>query len=103
MGYVYLIMSVLIGSLANILLKYSDGYRKVWPTIGNIVFFTIGIWLLSLAVLTVNLGVAYATWSGLGIILAAIAGKALFQETPSRQSMGGMALTIIGVIVLNAF
>mgnify|MGYP003304217429 CR=1 FL=1 len=103
MGYLYLILSILVGTVANVLLKYSDGFKKPLPTIGNIVLFSIGIWLLALAVTTINLGAAYATWAGLGIIFAAAAGKILFQENPSKKSIAGMALTVVGVIMLNVF
>jgi len=103
MGYIYLLLSIVIGTIANILLKYSEGFKKPLPTIGNIVLFSIGIWLLALSVTTINLGVAYASWAGLGIILSAIAGKLLFNEVPSRKSIGGMALTIFGVVILNLF
>ena len=101
MEYLYLFGSLLSGTTSNILLKYSDGYKKILPSIGNLILYFAATWLLSLAVTKINLGLAYATWSGLGIIIAAVAGKLLFQETPSKTSILGMGIVIIGVIILN--
>ncbi|AGA67930.1 cation/cationic drug transporter [Desulfitobacterium dichloroeliminans LMG P-21439] len=103
MGYIYLIGSILVGTFATICLKYSNGFKKPLPTIGNLIGFFLSLWLLSLSVLTVKLSIAYATWSGLGIILAAVLGNILFHEKPSRPSLYGMGLIIVGMVLMNIF
>lgn len=103
MEYLFLIGSIFAGTISNVFLKYSDGYKKLLPSIGNICFYFLNVYLLSIAVTTMNLGLAYATWSGVGIILAAIVGKMLFSETPTKISIIGMAITIIGVAILNMY
>lgn len=82
-------------------MKYSDGYKRPIPTIINLVLFFTGILLLSKAVLTMNLGLAYATWSGVGIILSSILGLYLFGEKLNKINILGIVIVIIGVMIMN--
>ncbi len=74
---------------------------KTVPTIVVIAGYSIAFYLLSLALKSISVGVAYAIWSGLGIVLIAIIGAVVFRERLDFPAYIGMGLIIAGVLVLN--
>jgi small multidrug resistance pump len=65
--------------------------------------YVIAFYAMSLALKTMPVGVAYAIWCGLGIVLVAVVGAVLYREIPDRAAMFGMFLIIAGIVVINAF
>ena len=103
LGYLYLMASILIGSMGNICLKFSEGYSKPVPTIGSLCCVVVSLALLSKAVLTVHLGIAYATWSGVSLVLIAVLSYGLFHESLNRQGLWGLLLVLLGIVMVNVF
>lgn len=103
MPYLFLGCAILAEVIGTTALKYSDGMSKTVPTIIVFAGYSVAFYLLSLALKSISVGVAYAIWSGLGIVLIAIIGAAVFRERLDFPAYIGMGLIISGVLVLNLF
>jgi quaternary ammonium compound-resistance protein SugE len=82
-------------------LKYSEGFTRLWPSAFTATSLTASMVLLGLAVRTLPIGTAYAVWTGIGALGAAIAGLILFGESASAMRLGCIALIIAGVVGLK--
>ena len=82
-------------------LKYSDGFSRVWPTVGTGVALIASMALLGLAVRTLPLGTAYAVWTGIGTVGTAVLGIILFREPASAMRLVCIALIVIGILGLK--
>jgi small multidrug resistance pump len=89
--------------IATSALKASDGFTRLWPSVVTAIGYLVSFYLLSLALKTISVGVAYAIWSGLGIVLIACIGWAVFGQKLDLPALLGMALIIAGVAVINLF
>lgn len=83
------------------MLKLSQGFTKPLPSLGFIIGFVIAFYCLSLVLKHISLGMAYAIWSGVGIILTAIIGVIIFNEKVDIWGMIGISLILMGVVILN--
>ncbi|MDA3946809.1 MAG: SMR family transporter [Helicobacteraceae bacterium] len=102
-GFIYLSIAIVAEVIGTSALKASEEFSKLWPSIIVIAGYSIAFYFLSLVLKTVPVGVAYAIWSGVGIVLIAIVGALLFKQVPDTPAMIGMGLIITGVIVMNFF
>ncbi|KEP25345.1 MULTISPECIES: DMT family transporter [Bacillus] len=100
-GMLYLTGAILTEVFGSTMLKLSQGFTQVLPSIGVLIGFGCAFTFLSLALKTIELSSAYATWSGVGTALTALVGLMLFNETIHMKGFIGLALVICGVIVLN--
>lgn len=82
-------------------LKYTDGFSRLWPTIGTMVAMVASIALLGVALKQLPLGTAYAVWTGVGTVGTAILGIILFGESIDAIRLGGIALIVSGITVLK--
>ena len=103
MSYFYLALAIAAEVAGTSLLKVTEEFTKLIPTTFLVIFYLISFWLMTLALRDLPLGVVYAVWSGLGIVLVAIIGAFVYKELPDLASMIGMALIISGVIVMHLF
>ena len=103
MSYFYLALAIAAEVAGTSLLKATDEFTKLVPTTFLIIFYAISFWLMTLALRDLPLGVVYAVWSGLGIVLVAIIGALVYKEMPDLGSIIGMALIISGVVVMHLF
>lgn len=83
------------------MLKVSNGFKNVFPSLGIVVGYGVAFYALSLSLKTLPLGLAYAIWAGLGTALTAIVGFTIYKEKFSRKKLFGLVLIIGGVILLN--
>lgn len=82
-------------------LKYTDGFTRLWPSVGTVVAMAISTVLLALALKTLPVGTAYAIWVGFGAIGTAIAGIVLFGESVSTLKIASIALLVVGMAGLK--
>ncbi len=101
MPYLLLACAIVAEVIGTTALKYSDGMSKTVPTIVVYVGYLVAFYFLSLALKSISIGVAYAIWSGVGIVLIAIIGAVVFRERLDGPAYLGMGLIIAGVLVLN--
>lgn len=82
-------------------LKYTDGFTKLWPTLGTVASILVSLWLLGLALKSLPLGTAYAIWTGIGTIGTAILGIILFGESAAALRLACIALIVAGIVGLK--
>ena len=102
-GYLYLSVAIVAEVIATSALKASDGFSRPLPSTLVLVGYGIAFYFLSLVLKTVPVGVAYAIWSGAGIVLIALVGWLVLKQTLDAPAVAGMALIVAGVAVIQLF
>jgi quaternary ammonium compound-resistance protein SugE len=82
-------------------LKYSDGFTRLWPTVGTVVAMIGSFALLSFALRTLPFGTAYAVWTGIGTVGTAVLGIALFREPATALRLVFIVLIVVGIVGLK--
>ncbi|MGR8919100.1 MAG: DMT family transporter [Gammaproteobacteria bacterium] len=103
MSYWYLAAAIVAEVIATSALQASAQFTKFWPSVVVILGYSAAFYLLTLVLRSIPLGVTYALWSGLGIVLVTIAGAVLYKQVPDGPAMLGMALIVSGAAVINLF
>ena len=103
MSYIYLALAIAAEVAATSLLKTTEEFSRLVPTTFLVVFYIISFYLMTLALRDLPLGVVYAVWSGLGIVLVACVGAFVYKEIPDLGSLIGLSLILSGVVVMHLF
>ena len=103
LNYLFLILAIVMEAAGTTLLKFSEQFTKLVPSIFSLLCYVASLYLLSLCLRTIPIGIAYATWSALGIALITLSGMFFFKQTPDLGAIIGLLLIISGVAVLNLF
>jgi small multidrug resistance pump len=101
--FVILFFAILSEVIATSSLKYSEGFTKPIPSVIVAVGYGLSFYLLSIALKTMPIGVAYAIWSGVGLVLTVIAGMILWRETLDWAKITGILFIIAGIVLINVF
>ena len=101
-AYLYLSISILAEVFGTAMLKLSNGFTALYPSLGVVIGYGIAFYCLSLCLRTLPLSLAYAIWSGAGTALTALIGYLFWGEVFSILKLLGIVLIIGGIIVLNA-
>ena len=102
MPYLFLLVAIAFEVIATSLLKATDGFTKLWPTVALLVAYVAAFAALAWAIKQdLPVGVAYAMWSGLGTAAIVAIGVVFLGEPISVQKIAGVVLVIGGVVVLN--
>lgn len=102
-GYLYLTIAIILEVIATSSMKALDGFNKPIPLILVVLGYPISLFLLSLVVKTVPVGVAYAIWSGMGIVLVSIAAFFIYQQKLDAPAIIGMSMIVGGVTIMQLF
>jgi small multidrug resistance pump len=89
--------------VATSALKASESFTKLWPSLCVIIGYGIAFYFMTLSLRTIPLGVMYAIWSGVGIVAISVIGWVLYQQALDLPAMIGIALIVLGVVVINLF
>jgi small multidrug resistance pump len=103
MNWLYLSIAIVAEVIATSALKAADGFTRLGPSLVVIVGYGVAFYFLSLALRGIPVGVAYAVWSGVGIVLISVIGWFAFGQTLDAAAVVGIGLIMAGVIVLNVF
>ena len=103
MSWLYLAIAIVAEVIATSALKAADGFTRLGPSLVVIAGYGIAFYFLSLALRGIPVGVAYAVWSGVGIVLISVIGWFAFGQTLDAAAVLGIGLIMAGVIVLNLF
>ena len=103
MHYLYLTIAIVAEVIATSCLKASEGFTRLWPSLVVVAGYGAAFYLLSIVLDKIQVGIAYAIWSGLGIVLVTVAGVFLFKQVPDLAAIVGLVLIVAGVVVINAF
>lgn len=96
-----LIIAILSEVAATSALKASDGFSRLRPSVVVVIGYGSAFYFLSLALKTIPMGIAYAIWSGIGIVLISLAGWIVYGQKLDLAALAGIALIIAGVFVLQ--
>lgn len=103
MGYLYLAIAIIAEVIGTAALQASEGFSKLLPSLLVLVGYAIAFYCLSLVLKTIPVGIAYAIWSGLGIVLITVVGAVLFGQKLDLAAVVGILLIITGVVVMQVF
>jgi len=103
MKWLILIVAIVSEVVATTSLKASNGFTKLIPSIIVVIGYSAAFYFLSLALKDIPIGVAYAIWSGIGIVLVSIVGTIVYKQHLDMPAIIGMLLIGAGVIVMNVF
>lgn len=101
MNWIILFMAGLLEIGWAIGLKYTDGFTKLWPTVGTVLSLVASFLLLGLAIKTLPVGTAYAVWVGIGAVGTAVLGIVLFNESTEMLKMVSLGLICAGIVGLK--
>ncbi len=102
-GTLYLFIAIAFEIVATTYLKKSEEFTKLVPSIVTVVGYGVAFYFLSLSLRTIPVGIAYAIWSGVGIVLITLVGILVFKQTPDLPAIIGLLFIIIGVAIINIF
>lgn len=102
-GYLWLAIAIVSEVIGTSALKASEGFSRLVPSLVTAVAFACAFYCLSLTLRTIPVGIAYAIWSGIGIVLISLIALVLFGQKLDAPALLGMALIVAGVLVINLF
>lgn len=100
-AYLTLLIAIVAEVIATSALKASDGFTRLGPTVLLVAGYGLSFWLLALTLRSIPVGIAYATWSGLGIVLIATVGWLVFGQKLDFWAVLGMGFIIAGCLIMN--
>ncbi len=103
MKYLFLALAIILEVIGSSFMKASNGFSKVIPTSITVVAYIACFFFLSQALKHIPLGIAYAIWGGLGIVLTAIISVVIFKQSLDLPAIIGIILIVSGVFVMNFF
>ena len=101
--YVALGLAIVTEVVGTTFLQLSEQLTRLLPTFVMGVCYLASLYFLSLALKSIPIGVAYAIWSGLGIVLISLVGYVKFRQALDLPAMVGVGLIVVGVVIANAF
>lgn len=103
MAYLYLTLAIIAEVAATSALKASEEFTRLVPSAIVIIGYALAFYLLTLVLRSIPVGIAYALWAGLGIVLVAITGAVVYRQVPDLPAIAGMGLIVAGVVIINVF
>jgi multidrug resistance protein EbrA len=100
-SYLLLATAIICEVFGSSMLKVSNGFKKILPSIGVVLGMGSAFYCLSLALSTIPLGTAYAIWSGVGTALTALIGVIIYKENFNLKKLLGLILIIGGVVIMK--
>ncbi|UWQ20609.1 multidrug efflux SMR transporter [Jannaschia sp. W003] len=103
MPWFLLVLAIATEVVGTTALKASDGFTRLWPSLLVVVGYGASFYLLALALRVIPVGIAYAIWSGLGIVFIAAIGWFAFGQRLDAGAVAGMTLIVAGIVVMQLF
>jgi len=101
--WIFLSMAIVSEVIATSSLKAAEGFSRLWPSLVVVVGYLLAFYFLSLTLKTIPVGVAYAIWSGVGVVLIALSGWLFLGQSLDTPAVIGLTLIVAGVVVINVF
>jgi small multidrug resistance pump len=103
MTYFYLAIAIIAEVAATSALKASEEFTNLVPSVIVVIGYGIAFYFMTLVLRVIPVGITYAIWSGLGIVLVTVVGIFLYKQVPDIPALIGMGLIVAGVVVINVF
>lgn len=102
-GYLFLLCAIIFETIGTSALKESEQFTKLMPGLVAVIAFVLSFYLVSYAFKTIPVGIAYAIWSAIGIVIIVIISAVAFKQIPDWPAILGIIFIIIGVVIINLF
>jgi small multidrug resistance pump len=102
-GYLWLAIAIVAEVIGTSALRASEGFSRLWPSLVVLVGYGVAFYCLSLTLKSMPVGIVYAIWSGVGIVLITLVAIVLYRQVPDLAAIAGLGLIVAGVAVLNLF
>jgi small multidrug resistance pump len=102
-NWVFLFLAIVSETVATSTLKSCEGFSRLWPTVVTVVGYLLAFYFLAQTLRTIPVGIAYAIWSGVGVVLITLVGWLIYGQKLDTPALIGMGLIVSGVIVMNVF
>ena len=102
-NWLFLSIAIVAEVIATSALKSSAGFTRLWPSLLVAAGYGAAFYFLSLTLRSIPIGIAYAIWSGAGVVLIALIRWLLYGQQLDAPALAGMGLIVAGVVVINAF
>ncbi len=103
MAWVYLGLAIVAEIIATSALQATQGFSKLWPSVLTLAGYALAFYFLSLTLRSIPLGIAYAIWSGVGIVCVSIIAYFLYKQSLDLPAILGMSMIVGGVVIINLF
>ena len=102
-NYLFLAAAIICETIGTSFLKRTEQFTKPWPTLIFVLAMALSFYLLSFALRGIPVGIAYAIWSAVGIVLISFVGFLVYNEKLDVPAMIGIGCIILGVVIINVF
>lgn len=103
LSYFYLALSIVTEVIGTSALKASDTFTRLVPSLVTLIAYPVCFFFFALSLRTIPVGIAYALWAGLGMVLIALIGWLWFKQTLDGPALLGLGLIVAGVVIVNTF
>ena len=102
-AYLILLLAVIAETIGTSALQASHQFTRLWPSVLVVIGYAIAFYLLGLTLKFMPVGIVYAIWSGLGIVLIAIIGFVAFGQRLDWPAVIGLAMILVGILIIHLF
>ncbi|HTH75898.1 MAG TPA: multidrug efflux SMR transporter [Trinickia sp.] len=102
-GYIWLAVAIVAEVIGTSALRASEGFTRLAPSLVVVAGYGLAFYCLSMTLKTMPVGIVYAIWSGVGIVLITLVAMVLYRQVPDLAAVAGLSLIVAGVVVLNLF
>lgn len=102
-AYILLAIAIVAEVIATSALKATEGFTRLMPSLVVVAGYGVAFWMLSLVLKSIPVGMAYAIWSGMGIVLVTLVAMLVYGQKPDLPAVLGLSLIVSGVVVLQLF
>ena len=102
-SYLFLGLAIVVEVIGTTALKATDNFTRLWPSVLTVVCYAASFYLLTFSLRVLPTGIAYAIWSGVGIVLISVASLVVYRQSLDLPALIGLGLIIAGVLVINLF
>lgn len=100
-SYIFLFIAILGEISGTSALKASEGFSRLYPSLLAVLGYGVAFFFLSLAIRTIPVGIAYALWAGIGIVLVAAISAVMFGQNLNLPTMVGIGMILLGCVIVN--
>ena len=100
-GYVWLAVAIIAEVIGTSALRASEGFTRLMPALVVVAGYGVAVYCLSMTLKTMPVGIVYAIWSGVGIVLITLVAMVLYRQVPDLAAVAGLSLIVAGVVVLD--
>ncbi|SNR68677.1 MULTISPECIES: DMT family transporter [Hymenobacter] len=102
-NWLILLLAIVSETIATSALKASEGFTRLWPSVIVVIGYGVAFYCMSLTIKVIPVGIAYAIWSGVGILLITLVGVVLYKQVPDAPAILGLLLILSGIVVIQVF